>query len=513
MQEFLTRARDGIRRRADLALVLVALAYGLPSLAYPLGRDQASLYYVGREWLHGLLPFRDAFAEQPPGIYALHALSILLLGERQWGIRLCELSAVMAMGWMVWRAVRRSSPSAPGELGIASILIAGFYYSYFDWWDTGRVEIWSGFALIGGWLVAERSARPRLRAAMSGLLSAAALLLAFPAVLVALATAVRVAVRAFREAGWRGALEAVVLHLAAGGALIGLVYGYFAHFNGADEMLDVLFGYAPRVARRNATPRPVAIGLFVAWLWRCRIWLPLTVGGWLFGLFAARRRSDRVALAGAASAAALTALALASALADRRFHSYHFGLAVPFVALAAAQGLTELARRAPSLAAAAALVTLGVGWAWGPNWYARPGDNYRDYSISFAHYIRGTLPRSDFIAQFTGPDGFDYKTEEELGEAIRDRARPGDPLRVDGFEPTIYAVSGLRCPTRFFANHHLSDPALDYKHRADWQEHEDAQLIKHPPRFVVVSGEHNCDHRAYHFVMRVASYQLCARGQ
>src|SRR5215212_1087965 len=82
-----------VRRRAywvDVLGIAAALAYGWPSVLYRFGRDQALFFYIGREWLHGSVPYRDTFDLKPPGIYFLHALSIAILGPRQSSIRVFE---------------------------------------------------------------------------------------------------------------------------------------------------------------------------------------------------------------------------------------------------------------------------------------------------------------------------------------------------------------------------------------------------------------------------------------
>src|SRR4051812_22071124 len=76
--------------RVDLVLLGLAALMASVTLTYPLGRDQSLYYYVGREWLHGAVPYRDMMEQKPPLIYLIHAATVLLFGERLWGIRLVE---------------------------------------------------------------------------------------------------------------------------------------------------------------------------------------------------------------------------------------------------------------------------------------------------------------------------------------------------------------------------------------------------------------------------------------
>src|SRR5687767_9878358 len=63
-----------------LALAAVAIL-GLPSILYPFHPDQAMFAYIGDRWLHGGLPYRDAWDVKPPGIFALYAAAQAVFGR------------------------------------------------------------------------------------------------------------------------------------------------------------------------------------------------------------------------------------------------------------------------------------------------------------------------------------------------------------------------------------------------------------------------------------------------
>ena len=44
----------------DAALLVLAALFASVSLTFPFGRDQGIWYYMGRMWLHGQVPYRDA---------------------------------------------------------------------------------------------------------------------------------------------------------------------------------------------------------------------------------------------------------------------------------------------------------------------------------------------------------------------------------------------------------------------------------------------------------------------
>ncbi len=159
---FFLSVAEWVQQRADVILMVLALLYSLPSLGYPLGRDQAAHFYMGREWLNGLVPFRDTYDQKPPGIYLIHALGIALFGAHQWVIRLLDLAGILGIGLLAAKTVRRGWKPVRGEAGIIVLLTAGFYYTCFDYWDTAQVETWEGLALLASYAAVERNPLPCL---------------------------------------------------------------------------------------------------------------------------------------------------------------------------------------------------------------------------------------------------------------------------------------------------------------------------------------------------------------
>ena len=88
--------------RSSIVTFALGMLFGAPSLAYPLGSDQALFWYVGRGWLlYGAVPYRDAFDVKPPPIFLVHGLASLVSGGGMWGIRLVEWLAMIPIGWPV----------------------------------------------------------------------------------------------------------------------------------------------------------------------------------------------------------------------------------------------------------------------------------------------------------------------------------------------------------------------------------------------------------------------------
>src|SRR5579859_2532847 len=84
--------RAGVYAGVALAILVV----GLATLYEPLGSDQSAFFYIGRAWLHGAVPFRDAFDIKPPGIYAVYAAALGLFGERMESVRTADILCTLA---------------------------------------------------------------------------------------------------------------------------------------------------------------------------------------------------------------------------------------------------------------------------------------------------------------------------------------------------------------------------------------------------------------------------------
>src|SRR4051812_44587367 len=95
------------RRWLDLVLGALALAVAAPSLAYPLGRDQALPLFVAREWLSGRAPYKDAWDQLPPGLYLLNMVENALFGGGATAVRWADLVLILVLGGVCARLAKR----------------------------------------------------------------------------------------------------------------------------------------------------------------------------------------------------------------------------------------------------------------------------------------------------------------------------------------------------------------------------------------------------------------------
>ncbi len=459
----------------DLALSALGLAFGAQSLLYPLGRDQGLFFYIGREWLQGSIPYRDAFDQKPPLIHAIYALGIAVFGEHPWAIRACELGWVVALGWVVGASCAGDGAPAPGLRGLGAFALSVLYFGYFGFWDTAQTEIWAGgFVVLALW-AALRIRGDVWRPVCCGLFGGLALLAKPTALLPLLPVFAVVGVRSFR----RGAVVEVATLL--GAALVPplLAVAYFFALGALPSAIEAVV-YANRhnlehEARFGSTAGVIAHALGVASTAHPLSTLILFVP--VLACTVAARRRDTALLGRHALCLALIVAAFASVCVQRKFYWYHWGIVVPVGAVAAVQGLKDLVsiRAAPVLGAVVLAGTYAVTW---------PARVWAHLAVRSAEYAAGKLPRSDFLREFDLPGFYDYARDERIGIWIGAHSGPEDLVAVRGFEPAIYAVARRRAPTRFFWTEWLNDSRRAYR-RSEWLAEDRTALIARPPRYVV----------------------------
>jgi 4-amino-4-deoxy-L-arabinose transferase-like glycosyltransferase len=78
-----------------LALLLVVVSLiALPTLTYPLGRDQGEFATIGRGILNGRTPYTELWNPKPPAVFYVYALAMCLLGQTAMALRAIDLLIV-----------------------------------------------------------------------------------------------------------------------------------------------------------------------------------------------------------------------------------------------------------------------------------------------------------------------------------------------------------------------------------------------------------------------------------
>jgi hypothetical protein len=476
---------------------MIGAAYGAASLAYPLTLDSGVNGYVAREWLlRGSLPYRDSFDHRAPGIYVLHAACIALFGQHAWGIRVAELGAVVALGWLgASAATPLGERTLPGARGAAVLAAATFYYGFFDFWGTAQCELWTALGVVGALCAVRRASGELHAAALAGIACGAALLFKPPAlplvVVVAGVLGVRVA-RGGSGAGRQAAAAATFL-----GAILALpavTVAYFAARGGLPALADVLLrANAYYVAHEPPEYGPGAAlhGLALAWRFFAPfdtlVVLLLVVGGaWAWWGRRATRGTYVVA-------AALLVATVIAATVQRKLYLYHWVLASSTLAILAPAVLRDLARTSGARGRALSALALAAAVVGSHARSGGPFDVWARTTRATLAWATGRSDRAQLLGAYSKLEHFygqrfDYADRERLGLWLRDHSDSDDRILVRGMAGEVYLIARRRAPGRFFWSLFLTLPTRAYR-RDQWLREDLEAVEREPPRFVVVQGE------------------------
>ena len=496
------RARlRGVVHPWDAAIVAIAVTLGCVTLTFPFGRDQGAFFFIGRQWLHGLIPYRDTFDNKTPLIYLIHAATIAVLGEHMWAIRAVEIVWVLLLGWFVGTTLAtRGGPPLPGVRGVAVLSFTLLYLCTLNYWDSAQAEVWyAGLAMLSLW-AAERIERRSLAAVIAGVLSGTSLLAKPPALPMLLPAIAAVAERGFRTDGTTQARLAVavrVLALFVAGATVPIAFTlfYFAAVGALPALIDVtIYANLYYAGQSGAQTSAEVVDRLIGF---AREFHPLVMLGLLMllvGFVVAIGRRSYPTARRYCLAALLLAGAIAAVVWQRKFFRYHYGailiaLGYVFVTVAddAARQFPQWLRRpasGPIVAAAIGAAVLAAFTSVVP-----ASNRYTYHAVRAIEHLQHRVSDREFCADFALPElSYDWTSNVAVGAWLANNSLPSDEVVVRGFEPGIYAVAHRWTCHRFFFTSWLIDPRRNY-HRAEWLREDLDGLKRRPPRYIVVLNE------------------------
>ena len=126
------------------------LALGSFSLMYPFGRDQGNYAYSAFALLDGRMLYSDVYVFKPPMTTITHAVSTVLLGQHQAGIRIFDLGLVTLTCGLLASVAYRLSGRVSAAVGVC--LAYPFCYYNLKYWDLaqtdGFLNLWLALALL-----------------------------------------------------------------------------------------------------------------------------------------------------------------------------------------------------------------------------------------------------------------------------------------------------------------------------------------------------------------------------
>jgi hypothetical protein len=430
--------RIGVAWLAVAALAFVALR--VPFLDVPLERDEGEYAYVAWRMLEGDVPYRDAFDQKPPGVFAAYAAAFLVFGRSVEGIRLFLHLWSAATALVLFACVRRLSGSLAGAGAVLLFAVASTDPRIGA--TSANTEMFLLLPMTGAlwcWLRSEAGGRPGAWLAAAGALAALACWFKPVAATNALYL---VWLAVFASRGRAGSAAERVAALALGAALASAaVLAPFAARGALGELADAVILHNLVYASR----RTFAEGLDNL-AFALAEQLPSFAVAWLLaglGLAVGSSRSRRV-LAGWLLASA------AGAAVGLQFRPHYFVQLLPPLAALGGIGLAFAAERlgrspARAVPVAALLALLAVAPALAANRAAL----FAGSPEAVARRLWGLNPFpesraiADYIARTSGPE---------------------DTVFVVGSEPQIPFYAARRSATRYIIFYPLTgrfDRALE----------------------------------------------------
>jgi 4-amino-4-deoxy-L-arabinose transferase-like glycosyltransferase len=451
-----------------LAVLLGTLLLALPTLLYPLGRDQGEFAVIGRGLLQGRMPYIDLWNPKPPAIFFVYGIAISLFGHNSIALRAIDLLTMPAV-MLCLAAIGRRLFSA--EVGVWAALLFGVFYFSETFWTLTQND---GIALLPMCLAVLSALRARnsahwLPAFVAGVGLGITFWFKYPFLLLG------IALLAFywdRQPARQRLRDAVAF---ATGALlvVGAGAGWLISIDAWEAFLEsarVTAGYTALGLDPAAFSEAMTLALGYRWShWGLLALLALAGCIVLVTQRTNRAQATRMPSVQWAGGRVIVWLlvALAMMLMQLRGYDYHWLPSLPPLALLGALALERLLhRRAAVIVAGLALLLI-------------PAANTLPRTLP---YIRGQEEEMVFYARFVAGE---FAADESLRAAdlLRERVLPGDSLYIWGFRPEIYYLSRLQPATRFI----FQFPLVADWYPAAWREENVETLWAALPPYVLVA--------------------------
>jgi hypothetical protein len=443
-----------------LAVAAVALSLRCPIASVPLERDEGEYGYIAQRWLAGEDPYRSAFDQKPPGVFAAYAVILTLFGTSaqaiHWGAQVYTLGTL----GLIYLTGRQLFGRSAGF--IAALLASYMTADRCVLGNAANTELFMILPLTAGLLATLKSAATSSAgwAAIAGVCGAAAMLLkqvALPDV--ALYGCILLASE-------RHKVQLVIVYALAALAVVGVVVSYFAAVGALSEFLDCVvlhnLRYVSQVPWHDyASFEKFSVGMFQ--------WCPILVLGlvaWLApepaneGATPPRWGSRRIA--GWWLAASFAGVAVGG-----YFREHYFFQVIPPLAVLAGRGAVVIAGRLKSARPMpTAVVVAGCAMAFG-------------ILVMPRYWLLGSAAEKCRLLYVAAP----FPEAVPVGEYLAANASPDDTIFVYGSESEIYFYAGRRSASRYIFIYPLLTPAPDVLARQHAAMHE---LIENRPRYIVV---------------------------
>lgn len=450
------------------AICAVPVIVYLPFLTEPFFRDEGYYAAVAQVVLHGGVPYRDAFDNKPPMIFAWYTLSFLIWGENVWAPRLLVSLLLSGATLLMYLEGRLLFSHRSGLVAAAAFAFAMGVATLETSANTEYYMIPPLVAALYTFSKGQKSGAAGWYFA-AGFFSAVAIATKHISVFTFVLYLGLAAVPVLRANGLRGfalpEFRRSVGGLIAGAALAtGLVALPFILTGTMPEMFDATVVYVFKYVSGGSTADKLEI------LRRSPLYLTFIVGPWLM---LAVLGALQVWRSGANGHGPLVLGWLAASwlgiIAAGRFYDHYYAALLPALALMAPLGARFLRDRWSK--PATKIVALGIL----PLLFVTP-------LVQNAGIYFQPTQAERHIAKYAGDDRAAWENQgPAFGAWLEARTQPGDGIYVFGFQPEVYFHADRRSPTRF-----LFDRPFWY--RDSYISEAIEELNANPPVYVIDSA-------------------------
>ena len=486
----------------------LTVVFGIPTLNYPYGPDQALFAHIGDRLRHGAGLYVDVWDVKPPGVFLVYALIGLLPGPDFRVLRAVDLLysatavlAIYALGTTYWN--RLAGAVAGGLWGVTYVVATGY-------WHSAQPDSFMVLPLILALLAYELARRQQDRrlAFLAGVLFGVCaqlrpVILLLPGVLVlwdvvqVQGPRSKVQSRTLPVRPWTldfGPWTRAIALMLGGVLITALMLLWLALHGAIGEYFYAQLDFAPAYARRGGPYSPDGLTLttylsglrsgtmFIAFArtWLVAPALAAVVAG------AVIRRDRHVVLVAWLALAAYLGVAV-----QGKYFLYHWHALLPLLALlsgwtaaAAWQALRASGHR-PRSAAAALAACAAVLLALTPSVTDRA---VREWE-ALVRYVREPEDRGPYYDRFGlyGRGSFSYRASDEVSRYLRSQTRPGDTIFIWGYDPLLFVQTGRQSPSRFLS----FLPLMSLWTPSRWHNEFVDDLERGRPAYIVVQRNEN----------------------
>jgi hypothetical protein len=476
-----------------LSLLFVFLRM-VPTITYPLARDQATFCFIAQRMLDGKRLYLDLWDNKPPGIFYIYALIVKLFGTAMWSVGVVDVLWLLVFSYLLFRFTERFLGTVAA---VIAVVLHATWRAWMGYWDAAQSENFLVlFVLAAYFLSASASRRRWLHDACSGLLFGMAFWLKYTAVaflpLVLILPYLDFSpldagaqLPRFTVSG-REWMKHVCVWAAAFAASVVAVLTYIRSTGAWAAMIEAQFVVLPRynsmLLERSKSYRLFAYHRMVEGL---GLWSILVL---LIAILVARRTKN---LARTWPVFLATGMGTVSLAMQTRLPSYAFESCYPFYAMLwgyvgaeAFMGVRFVARSCSRRGFRLAAVMVWIVFA---NVIYLP---LPDEAVQFKLYLSDLRAwRQDsetFYANYPWARPIShYASQMHVIQYLRRNSTSQDGVFVWGSEPLIYFMAQRNPPTRFITNIGLvslwTPPA--------WRPEFMRDLEDAPPRYIVVARD------------------------